>query len=173
MRSLALALAVLVAAVPARAVQVGDPWRAGPIPHIQKGAIEPQQLLSKVTVVNFWATWCEACKVELAEMEKLFTPLFSDKDLVVAFVSLDKEPDKAIAWFKQNVVSPDVMLPRLYGDATFKLAEALEVDSFPLTLVIGRDGKVAFVQRGFKEGDGSTEKLVKFVSELLRRPAAG
>jgi peroxiredoxin len=95
------------------------------------------------------------------------------KDLNVAFVSLDKERDKAVAWFKQNLTNPGAMLPRLYSDAQFKLAEKLEVDSFPLTLVIGRDGKIAYVQRGFKEGEGSTEKIVKLTAELLQGRPAG
>jgi thiol-disulfide isomerase/thioredoxin len=130
-------------------------------------------MIGKVTLVNFWATWCEACKVELAEMEKLLAPHLGHRDLNVAFVSLDKERDKAVAWFKQNLSNPGSMLPRLYSDAQFKLAEKLEVDSFPLTLVIGRDGKIAYVQRGFKEGEGSTEKIVKLIAELLQGRPAG
>jgi thiol-disulfide isomerase/thioredoxin len=172
MRTLFLALAALCAA-PALGVAVGDPWQAGAIQHVEKGALEPQQMIGKVTLVNFWATWCEACKVELAEMEKLLAPQLVHKDLNVAFVSLDKERDKAVAWFRQNLANPGAMLPRLYSDAQFKLAERLEVDSFPLTLVIGRDGKVVYVQRGFKEGEGSTEKIVKIVAELLQGRPAG
>lgn len=172
MRKLLLALAALCAA-PAQGVAVGDSWQAGAIQHVEKGALEPQQMIGKVTLVNFWATWCEACKVELAEMEKLLAPQLAHKDLNVAFVSLDKERDKAVAWFKQNLANPGAMLPRLYSDAQFKLAERLEVDSFPLTLVIGRDGKVVYVQRGFKEGEGSTEKIVKIIAELLQGRAAG
>lgn len=172
MRTLLWALAALCAA-PALAVEVGDRWQAGAIQHVEKGALEPQQMTGKVTLVNFWATWCEACKVELAEMEKLLAPHLAHKDLNVAFVSLDKDREKAVAWFKQNLSNPAAMLPRLYSDAQFKLAEKLEVDSFPLTLVIGRDGKVVLVQRGFKEGEGSTEKIVKLIGELLQGRVAG
>jgi thiol-disulfide isomerase/thioredoxin len=127
-----------------------------------------ESLPGKVTVINFWATWCAACKVELIEMEDQFRPYLAEKDFQVAFVSLDKEPAKAVEWFQGNLKDPEQLLNHLYLDGDFTNADKLQVDSFPMTIVIGRDGKIAHVQRGYKEGDDSTKRIVAAADKLLK-----
>jgi thiol-disulfide isomerase/thioredoxin len=127
----------------------------------------------RVTMVNLWATWCEACKVELAEMEKVLLPLRSNasgkehQTPELMFVSLDKEPEKAREWFKKNTRQAEAMLANLYSDSSFELADKLEADSFPMTVVIGKDGKILHVERGFKEGPEGVAQVAK-VAEILR-----
>lgn len=159
----------LLTAGQALAVAVGEPLPAVSIKHLKDGALDNAGLTGKVTIVNFWATWCAACKVELLEMENELKPLTAEKDFQVAFVSLDKEPAKAAEWFQSNLKEPDLFLRHLYMDAAFENADKLSVDSFPMTFVIGRDGKIVHVERGFKEGEGSTAKMAKMASDLLRQ----
>jgi thiol-disulfide isomerase/thioredoxin len=165
----ALALCGALAGSKAWAVAVGDTFPAVSVKHVKDGALDNAGMQGKITIVNFWATWCAACKVELLEMEDLFRPLASEKDVQMAFVSLDKEPEKATEWFQSNLKEPDQMLKHLFMDPAFEAADKLSADSFPMTFVIGRDGKVAFVQKGFKEGEGSTEKIAKLVAELAHK----
>jgi thiol-disulfide isomerase/thioredoxin len=165
----ALAATLLNASL-ARAVVDGDALPKLAIKGYQGaggGELNNASLPGKITLINFWATWCAACKVELVEMEDQLKPLLGESDFQVAFVSLDKEPEKAAAWFLGNLKDPDTFLKRLYLDSKFETADELKVDSFPMTLIIGRDGKVARVQRGFKEGEKSTEELVRFAGKLL------
>lgn len=166
---LGLAFAALAWGLPAKAVTVGESIAGTVIKKHEKGPdLSDTTLKGKITVVNFWATWCAACKVELVEMEDHLKTLFGEKDFQIAFVSLDKEPEKAADWMRSNLKTPDQFLTRLYDDPKFEVADKLTIDSFPMTLVIGRDGKVAHIQRGFKEGEGSTEALAKLTQSLLR-----
>lgn len=120
----------------------------------------------KVAVINFWATWCDACKVELKEMNKDFAPLHTRDDVLVGYVSLDKEPEKAREYLMATF-GPDALVSKnLAHDQTFKAADTLGVDSFPMTLVIDKNGKIVKIQRGFKDGEGSTQAMLKFASEL-------
>ena len=129
-------------------------------------------LAGKVTIINFWATWCKACKVELKEMEAQITPLLKDKDFRFAFVSLDKELSAAKAWVKDNLKSQE-FIACLQTDPEFKAAEVLGVDAFPMTLLVDQKGRVVKVQRGFEEGKGLTEGLVSAAKALLQAaPAA-
>jgi thiol-disulfide isomerase/thioredoxin len=155
----------------ASAVTVGEALPGTRLQHVKEGALDNAAMTGKVVVINFWATWCAACKVELVEMEDQLKPLLGEKDLNVAFVSLDKDPAKAVEWFQGNLKDPDLFLRHLYADAAFEVADKLKVDAFPMTIVIDRDGKIVHVQRGFKEGEGSTEQIVKLSEKLLKQIA--
>jgi thiol-disulfide isomerase/thioredoxin len=162
------AFALGLGSATAKAVVVGDALTGVALKPVQGAGELKADQEGKILLVNFWATWCAACKVELLEMEEKLAARLGDKDFEVAFVSLDKEPEKASEWFKSHLKAPEKMLPHLYSDAAFELADKLGVDSFPMTIIIGKDGKVAHVQKGFTEGQGSTEKLVKVSEDLLK-----
>lgn len=126
---------------------------------------EQEPWAGKVSLINFWATWCDACKVELKEMASEINKVSAAERVV--FVSLDKEATKAKDWMKAEFKSAPAMSENLYHDDGFKLADALGVESFPMTLVVDANGKVLKIQDGFKEGSGSTEALF----EALRKNA--
>ncbi len=134
----------------------------------EKGKFHSDMLKGKVTVVNFWATWCEACKVELKEMQQDFASLLKEKDFQFMFVSLDKDPSKASTWVRENMKDAESFLEYLYQDPEFSTADSLNVDSFPMTFVIGKDGKIIKIQRGFKEGEGSTRQIAEAVQGILK-----
>jgi thiol-disulfide isomerase/thioredoxin len=130
--------------------------------------LDQKTMSGKVNVVNFWATWCEACKVELVEMEQEFSKLMENKDFKFSFVSLDKDPSKAEAWVRANLKNPEKFIKHLYKDPSFETAEDLEIDSFPMTVVTGKDLKVSMIQRGFTENSGSTKKIAEQAEKLLQ-----
>jgi len=162
-----LVFAVVGTLAEAVAVKVGEGFPAIEFKHFQAGKLDDASRLGKVTIVNFWATWCESCKVEIKEMEEKFATFFINKNVNIAFVSLDKKPEKAVKWFNDNLKNPKKLLTYLYADTSFKSAETLDLDTFPMTFVIDKDGKVALIQHGYKEGDPSTERIVKKVQGLL------
>jgi thiol-disulfide isomerase/thioredoxin len=121
--------------------------------------ISVEQMKGKVTMLNFWATWCAACKVEIKEMENEYTDLFKNAKFQMAFVSLDKNPEDSLNWLKGNVGNPEVLEKYLFQDSEFKVADTLAVDAFPMTVVIGPDLKILKIQKGFEEGKGTTKAL--------------
>ena len=162
--------ACMIAALPtlAHAIDVGDDFPKVKIAAYQNGGdISFEGLKGKVTIINFWATWCEACKVELKEMQTAFPALLKHADARVAYVTLDKEPAKAEDWVKAELNNARDFMSQLYKDPAFSAADVIKVDAFPMTLVIGKDAKVKHIQRGFKEGEGSTAKLVDQAKALL------
>lgn len=126
----------------------------------------PLDWKGKVTVLNFWATWCEACKVELKEMNADFAPLHERKDAVVGYISLDKDPEKAKKYLEETFGASGAVTQHLGHDASFAAADQLGVDSFPMTIVLDKAGKIVKIQRGFKAGEGSTAAILKAAQAL-------
>ncbi len=152
----------------AQGVTVGDIYQAPSVKKMSPGSeLNPETMKGKVTVINFWATWCAACKVELKEMETEFAPLLKETKFQFAMVSLDKEPAAALAWIKENLKVVPEMQSLLYEDSGFVAAGVLDVDSFPMTLIVGPDLKVLHVQRGFTEGEKSTAEMTAKVKAKL------
>ncbi len=156
-------LAILGFSMPALAVKVGDVLPKLTVQDESGKSVQPWA--GKQTLINFWATWCDACKVELKEMAGELKNLPADRQVV--FVSLDKDPKKAKEYFSKELKADQPMLSSLFYDARFQMADTLGVESFPMTLVVDGAGKVIKVQDGFKPGTGSTEALF----EVLKKPS--
>jgi len=104
------------------------------------------ELRGKVVLLDFWATWCGGCKVEIPWFIE-FENQYQSRGLRVIGVSMDDDGWKLVKPFieaqKMNypVVIGNEDLAQKYGG----------VDSLPETLLIGRDGKVAAVHVGLTD----------------------
>lgn len=96
----------------------------------------------KAVLLNFWATWCPPCKVEIpwfVDLQKQYGP----DGLVVLGVAMDDAGQQEIAKFAQDM---GINYPVLLG--TEKVGNAYGgVEALPTTFYIGRDGRV--VDRSF------------------------
>ncbi len=106
----------------------------------------------------FWASWCGPCRAELPELVAL-RERWADKDVVILGVSLDQDPEMALA-FLDRVGSPlsSVIDP---GGTTVAPYDAHRI---PLNLVLDADGRIVRRIEGFQpdlfeEADGWIEEL--------------
>jgi thiol-disulfide isomerase/thioredoxin len=113
----------------------------------------------KVVLLNFWATWCAPCQVELPRFQA-WQQKYGTEGLQVLTISMD-DGDVQV---KRTMRRLHLELPVLMGDA--KLGEAYGgVLGLPVSFLIGRDGVVVAKFKG--ETDlGEMEARVK---ELLAR----
>lgn len=114
----------------------------------------------KVVLVDFWASWCAPCKASFPMMAQLHKD-FAPRGLVVLAVSVDEKPAAAVA-FARKLAPPFATL----HDGEQTLVKQVAVPTMPTSYLLGRDGRVRFVHRGF-QGDSTDRELRKQIELLL------
>ena len=113
----------------------------------------------KVVLLNFWATWCGPCKIEIPWFMD-FERKYKDRKFAVIGVAMDDEGWQVVKPFitdlgvNYRVVKGSDLIAQLYGG----------VEALPTTFLLDREGRVASVhvglagRRDFEEG---IEKLLE------------
>ena len=128
-------------AVGATAPPVGSPnWRADfSAPNPEGKVVSLKESLGKVTIVDFWASWCGPCRKENPNVVAIYKELHS-KGLNIIGVSLDKDASKwkeAIA--KDGLVWTQVSNLKFWDEP---IAAQYGVQSIPATFILDASGKV-------------------------------
>ena len=108
-------------------------------PNPQGELIELNKIKGKVTIIDFWASWCKPCRVENPNLVKLYNEYHS-KGLEIISVSLDREAQKDF-WIK--AIEKDQL--NWYNISNLKfwqepIAKLYGVNSIPATFIIDENG---------------------------------
>ena len=105
--------------------------------------ITPAALKGRVTLVDFWATWCGPCKQELPHVKEAWSR-FHDEGLDILGVSLDVGKGGDATAFKDWCSKNGVAWPQVYDGKQWDaaLAQTFGVKSIPFPLLVGKDGTV-------------------------------
>jgi len=112
-----------------------------------------------VTLVNFWATWCEFCKDEVASMAKLQRQL-AGRPFTILLVNYGEARGKVSAYAKQLSVDVRVLL-----DPDQDAARAWRVRVVPSSFLVDPQGTVRY--RAIGNLDWGNEESVRTVRALL------
>ncbi len=110
-------------------------------------------LKGKVVLIEFWATWCKFCKSDEGAVESVIRD-FDSKGLIVLAVDMGEPKRKVKKYLDENPRSSKVVLAE---DTT--LAAICEAKSYPLYVLIDREGNVAGRQHG-AAGEGALRRLL-------------
>jgi peroxiredoxin len=103
----------------------------------------------KVVLLNFWATWCGPCKIEIPWFNE-----FQQKYQARGFVVLGISADDTVEQLKPFVAQYKMAYPVLVGLGRDDVQEALgPVWGLPTTLLINREGKVCQRHMGLAKKD--------------------
>jgi len=116
----------------------------------------------KVTVISFWATWCVPCKKEIKNISLKLPAWKKEADFNYMTISIDEA--RAEGLVRTYALSQGWTFP-FYIDANSDLKRSLSFQNVPYTLIIDKNGKVAFSHTGYEEG-GEAEVFAK-IKELV------
>lgn len=94
-------------------------------------------LRGKVVLLNFWATWCGPCRVEMPAMEALYRT-FQRKDFEILAVSTDAQGAAVTRPFQQE---NRLTFPILH-DADYRVGLTYGARTLPMTFMVDRQGVV-------------------------------
>lgn len=130
------------------------------IENIKSQKIILEKLSSKVTLINFWATWCAPCKKELPLLDKLANSVNS-KQLNIVLINLENKKYSDVKSFLDNLGIKNLTT---YFDKNLKLTRSLGLRGVPVTLVVNSEKKE--VARILGDIDFNDEEFVNWIKSF-------
>lgn len=115
----------------------------------------------KVVMLNFWATWCTPCRLEMPSMEKLHRQ-FKDKGFVVLAVAAGEKAEGVTAFVKENNITFSALL-----DTDQAVTEEYKVWALPTTYFINAEGKIIGKVNGSR--DWNAKEATQYISSILQK----
>ncbi|WP_166417568.1 TlpA family protein disulfide reductase [Cochlodiniinecator piscidefendens] len=115
----------------------------------------------KTVVLNFWATWCTPCRVEMPSLDRLQTELGGDAFEVVTIATGHNRMPAITRFFEQQEIEN---LPILL-DPSRALAAEFGALSLPITVILNPEGQE--IGRLIGDAEWDSESAIAILSALM------
>ena len=126
---------------------------------INNNPIRQQDLIGKIVVLNFWATWCSPCKPTIEYTQRLANK-YNDKDVVFLYVSADSDVATWKEYLKEHPIKGIQGL-----DDNRLLRINLRVQGVPNYFIVDKKGRIAY--NSIIQSKMNAEEMIEF---LLKSP---
>ena len=112
---------------------------------LKDGNISLESLRGKVVLINFWATWCGPCRLEIPDLNALYQT-YNEKGFEILGISTDDSKAQLIKFINAY----NIFYPILYEDriTMSKLQMEYGVFSIPLSILINKKGEIIRIYQG-------------------------
>jgi thiol-disulfide isomerase/thioredoxin len=134
---------------------------------LQGKAWTPADLKGKVAFINFWATWCSPCLMELPYVQKLHEQLKDNKDVMVLTFNIDDELGLVEPFVKDKKYTFPVLPAQTF-------AQNQDVYSIPRNWIVNAEGRLQFEGIGFgADGEEWMKKAIDMIQKAKASKEAG
>lgn len=116
----------------------------------------------KVVVLDFWASWCNPCKMSVPDMNKLAKE-YAGKGVVVLAVATDTARDNVDKGIKEFGIEYPVVWDHDSG-----LQSAFQVSSYPTVVIIDKKGLISRKLQGYDPSQTPVDLRNQIDSVLVR-----
>ena len=124
-------------------------------------AVSLSDYRGKVVLLNFWATWCGPCKIEMPGMEAMYRNLHS-KGLEILAVSVDQQGPAVTRPFQEAL---GLSFPILH-DLDYEVGLTYGARTLPMTFAIDRQGVIRQLVYGAR--DWNSPEALRGIVEVLQ-----
>jgi cytochrome c biogenesis protein CcmG, thiol:disulfide interchange protein DsbE len=124
-------------------LQIGDMAYDFLAPDLSGNVVTLADFRGQPVIINFWATWCPPCRVEMPELQAAYEA-YQDEGLVILAVDFQESAETVSRFFYDQMGL--TFTPLL--DENGRVAQQYGVANFPTTYFVGPDGAVTAVHRG-------------------------
>lgn len=143
-------------------INKGDKAPKFEVQSISGGWLSSDQLKGKVTLINFWATWCPPCRAEFPLLQKDIYDSIKEKDFNVMAISRGEETDTVKKFIDKNKYTFPI-----YVDKEAKVYNLFANKYIPRNFVIGKDGYIKWASIGFVKEE--FYEMIKVIREELKK----
>ena len=116
----------------------------------------------KLTLIDFWATWCKPCNKAIPELNKIYD-LFKTQGVEIIGINCDgpRSVSKVAPLSKSLKIQYPVLI-----DINSEIKTELNILALPTLLIVDANDKVVWFHEGFVSGD--TEIIIAEIKKLLK-----
>jgi len=142
------------------AKQINHPAPDFTLKNLDGNNMKLSEMRGTVILLNFWASWCAPCRLEMPLLDNLHNK-YKDLGFTVLGVNVEQDSNMARRYITDRPVSFPILL-----DHTNVVSKQYKVVAMPTTVLIDRDGNMRFLHQGYKPGD--EKKYKRMVKKLIR-----
>lgn len=130
------------------------------LPALSGGKIRIADYRGKVVFINFWATWCSTCKVEMPSMQKLYDR-YKNKGFEMLTISVDKDRSLVQPFMDQY----NLTFPVLLDPESAVAKKQYRTTGVPETFIVNRSGII--VHKAIGPRDWASDEVMEAFEQLI------
>jgi peroxiredoxin len=125
--------------------------------------IDISKLRGKIVMINFFATWCPPCNLELPVLQKNIWEKYKNNPDFVLIILGREHTEKEV---KDFVVKKSLNMP-FAPDPKREVFKLYATQNIPRNVIIGKDGRIIFQNTGYTEEE--FKKIESLIAEKIKK----
>jgi Peroxiredoxin len=117
---------------------------------------------SKLTVIDFWATWCKPCTKAMPKLNDIYMKY---KDQGLGMIGISCDGPRSIS--RVSTVSKNLNIDyHILKDIDCEVMNTLQFQSFPTLILINESSEIVHIHQGYNSGDEKDieETIIKYLN---------